>query len=153
MSDSRAVELHELVLASAVEGYAARAVEHVTHARMLLRHGRWNEARGPLSAAGELLPHLTTSLPWLAVLVRLELTWAFFTIRDVDVVAAELEVDASHEREDPPAVELLGPDRRLAGGQHVDHAGRVRLPAGRDAERAHHGHETDADQDERPERE
>jgi LuxR family maltose regulon positive regulatory protein len=85
LADKLSTDLHELVVSSRVEGYQARAVEHVTHARMQLRHGRWNDARTSLGEAQELLPFLTTALAWLAIQVRLELAWGFFTLRDVDV--------------------------------------------------------------------
>jgi LuxR family maltose regulon positive regulatory protein len=60
-----------------------------------LRRGRWDEARGDLTAALELMPDLTVSVPWLAVQVRLELARGFITLRDR--AAARMLLDEASE--------------------------------------------------------
>jgi LuxR family maltose regulon positive regulatory protein len=77
------------------ENSAARAVEHATAARTMLRHGRWNEARAALTSAQGLLPLLTIAVPWLAVQTRMELARGFVTLRDVH--AAQALLDESDE--------------------------------------------------------
>jgi LuxR family transcriptional regulator, maltose regulon positive regulatory protein len=89
-ADLLAEELHELVAASTVEGYLGRAVDCATTARMLLRHGRWNEARAAL-AAGQDLVSVLTAVPWLAIQIRLELARGFLTLRDADAARALLD--------------------------------------------------------------
>ena len=101
-ADALAEELHALVASSAVEGYLARSVDCAATARMLLRHGHWNEARAALNAGQELAPFLTVAVPWLAIQVRLELARGLVTLRNAD--AAQQLLDE--------AVELLG---RLPG--------------------------------------
>jgi LuxR family maltose regulon positive regulatory protein len=83
-ADELAETLVAVVAAAGNDGYPGRAVAHVTEAHMLLRHGRWNEAREALTATQELLPHLTDSIPWLAVQVRIELARGLLTLRDRD---------------------------------------------------------------------
>jgi LuxR family transcriptional regulator, maltose regulon positive regulatory protein len=65
-----------------LRSYPTRGAELAALARAALRHGRWDEARAELSAAAEILPSLTGSLPWLAVQVRLELARAHLALRD-----------------------------------------------------------------------
>jgi len=81
-ADAHAEEVHRLVVTSDVEGAPALATEHAATARMLLRHGRWNEARTALEAARELTPFVNLALPWLAVRLRLELARGLITLRD-----------------------------------------------------------------------
>ena len=69
-------------LVSRVQGGPARTAEHAANAHALLHRGRWNEARTCLTAAQDLLPCLTVAIPWLAVLVRIELGRGFVTLRD-----------------------------------------------------------------------
>jgi LuxR family transcriptional regulator, maltose regulon positive regulatory protein len=83
-ADSLSAELHELLAASAVEAYLARAVDSAATARTMLRHGRWNEARAALTAGRELAPFLTRAVPWLAIQMRLELARGFLTLRDAE---------------------------------------------------------------------
>jgi LuxR family maltose regulon positive regulatory protein len=86
--------IQELV-ETGVEGYPARALAHATHARALLRRGRWNEARAAVTAAREDTRRLTDALPWLAVQVRLELARALVTLRDA--ATAEELLDETRE--------------------------------------------------------
>jgi LuxR family maltose regulon positive regulatory protein len=58
---------------------------------MMLRHGRWNEARAALTSAQGLLPLLTAAVPWLAVQTRIELARGFVTLRDADAAQALLD--------------------------------------------------------------
>jgi LuxR family maltose regulon positive regulatory protein len=87
--------IQELVEDAGVEGYPARALAHATHARALLRRGRWNEARAAVTAARTEARHLTHALPWLAVQVRLELARGLVTLRDA--AAAEELLDEARE--------------------------------------------------------
>jgi LuxR family maltose regulon positive regulatory protein len=85
--------LQAVVQGGRVEGHPARALAHATHARALLRRGRWNEARAAVTAARESARHVEDALPWLAVQVRLELAHALVTLRDT-AGAADLLVEA-----------------------------------------------------------
>jgi LuxR family maltose regulon positive regulatory protein len=85
--------LQAVVQRGRVEGHPARALAHATHARALLRRGRWNEARAAVTAARESARHVEDALPWLAVQVRLELAHALVTLRDT-AGAADLLVEA-----------------------------------------------------------
>jgi LuxR family maltose regulon positive regulatory protein len=73
---------------------------------MLLRHGRWNEARAAVTAAREASARLTEALPWLAIQVRLELARAFLTLRDADA-AEDLLGEARAVLELVPGLDLL----------------------------------------------
>jgi LuxR family maltose regulon positive regulatory protein len=77
-------------LGGEAEGGVSSAAALAASARLHLRRGRWNEAKAELRSAGRLLPLLTHALPWLAVLVRLELARAYITLRDADAAAARL---------------------------------------------------------------
>jgi LuxR family maltose regulon positive regulatory protein len=81
-ADELEAELQAVVAAGGVEGHPARAFAHTTHARALLRCGRWNEARAAVTAARESVRQVADALPWLAVQVRLELARALLTLRD-----------------------------------------------------------------------
>jgi LuxR family maltose regulon positive regulatory protein len=72
----------EIVADSGLGSYPTRGLVLVASARASLRHGRWDDARAELAAAGEIVPSLTVSLPWLAVQVRLELARAYVALRD-----------------------------------------------------------------------
>src|SRR4051794_3379175 len=85
-ADKKAEELaaraNGLVALSGLQSAPGRAVEHAATAKMLLQLGRWNEARASLTAAQEILPHLSVAIPWLAVQTRVELGHGFATPRD-----------------------------------------------------------------------
>jgi LuxR family transcriptional regulator, maltose regulon positive regulatory protein len=98
--------LQAVVQAGRVEGYPARALAHATHARALLRRGRWNEARAAVTAAREAARHVTDALPWLAVQVRIELARALVTLRDTSA-AAELLDEARELLERSPNLGTL----------------------------------------------
>ena len=83
--------LQAVVEAGGVEGHPPRALAHATHARALLRRGRWNEARAAITAARESTRHVMDALPWLAVQLRLELARALVTLRDTGGAAELLE--------------------------------------------------------------
>jgi len=95
LTDELSKQLQRLVTTSDIESHLAGAVAHATTARMLLRHGRWNEARTALTAARDLTPSLTSAIPWLAVQVRLELIRGFITLRDIS--AAQQLLDEADE--------------------------------------------------------
>jgi LuxR family maltose regulon positive regulatory protein len=63
-------------------GFLSAALGLAVHARTLLRHSRWDEARAELAKAQRLTPILTDAMPWLAVQTRLELGQAYVTLRD-----------------------------------------------------------------------
>ena len=90
-ADELEAELHAVVAAGGGEGHPARAFAHTTHARALLRCGRWNEARTAVTAARESVRHVTDALPWLAVQLRLELARALVTLRDTGGVGELLD--------------------------------------------------------------
>jgi LuxR family transcriptional regulator, maltose regulon positive regulatory protein len=84
-------EARECVTDAGIEHYPARASQLAISARVHLRRGRWDEARSDLTAALELIPDLTVSVPWLAVQVRLELARGFITLRDRAAARALLD--------------------------------------------------------------
>jgi LuxR family maltose regulon positive regulatory protein len=90
-ADALAGTIGGLIAAAGTDAYPARAVAHVIEAHMLLRHGRWNEARTALTATQELLPHLTDAIPWLAVQIRIELVRGLLTLRDRDAALEALD--------------------------------------------------------------
>jgi LuxR family maltose regulon positive regulatory protein len=104
-ADELDTELQQLLETTDVDG-PARALAHASHARMLLRHGRWNEARAAVTAAREASARLTEALPWLAIQVRLELARAFLTLRDADA-AEDLLGEAHAVLELVPGLDLL----------------------------------------------
>jgi LuxR family transcriptional regulator, maltose regulon positive regulatory protein len=65
-----------------LDGYPTISLPLAVCARLFLRRGRSDQARGHLDRAQELLPGLTYALPWLAVQARLELTRALIALRD-----------------------------------------------------------------------
>jgi LuxR family transcriptional regulator, maltose regulon positive regulatory protein len=104
-ADELDAEIQRLLESIDVDG-PARAIAHTSHARMLLRHGRWNEARTAVTVAREASGRLTEALPWLALQVRLELARALVTLRDADA-AEELLADARTLLERVPGLETL----------------------------------------------
>jgi LuxR family transcriptional regulator, maltose regulon positive regulatory protein len=81
-AEKLSVRAHELVEEGQLGGYVTSSIELAATARALLRHGRWDQARACLTAAGRLTPFLTHALPWFAVQTRLELARAHVTLRD-----------------------------------------------------------------------
>jgi LuxR family maltose regulon positive regulatory protein len=77
-------EIQQLTESAGGESYPVAAVAHATHARALLRRGRWNEARAAVIGGREVVRHVTDALPWLAIQVRLELAWSLVTLRDAE---------------------------------------------------------------------
>jgi LuxR family transcriptional regulator, maltose regulon positive regulatory protein len=104
-ADELDAEIQRLLETTDVDG-PTRAIAHTSHARMLLRHGRWNEARTAVTAAREASARLTDALPWLALQVRLELARALVTLRDADA-AEELLAEARALLERVPGLEML----------------------------------------------
>jgi LuxR family transcriptional regulator, maltose regulon positive regulatory protein len=98
--------IQDVVASSGAEGHPARALAYATHARALLRHGRWNEARVAVTAARESARYVTDALPWLAVQVRLELARALLTLRDTGA-AGELLAEARTLLEGAPNLGTL----------------------------------------------
>ena len=93
-AEELSAEAQRIVASTGVEGPPARAIERATSSRLMLRNGDWNEARDALRAAKELTSFLTDAVPWLAVLVRLELARGLVTLRDRESAVALLaEVD------------------------------------------------------------
>jgi LuxR family maltose regulon positive regulatory protein len=76
------MQAHELVEEAHLDGYATSSIALAATARALLRHGRWDQARACLTAAGRLTPLLTFALPWFAVQTRLELARTHVALRD-----------------------------------------------------------------------
>ena len=81
-AEKLAIQAHELVEEAGLQGYATSGIELAATARALLRHGRWDQARASLRAAGRLTPLLTQAYPWLAVQTRLELARTHVALRD-----------------------------------------------------------------------
>ena len=104
-------EAHELVAAEQLEGYPSSAIELAASARVLLRHGQWDEARKHLTAARRVTPGLTDAVPWLSVRTRLELARAYVTLRDAEG-ARELLAEARTIQNARPGLGVLGPQTR-----------------------------------------
>jgi LuxR family maltose regulon positive regulatory protein len=81
-AEELAAEACELMEDTALKDYSTSALALAASARAMLRHGMWDKARYQLTLAENLLPRLTSALPWLAVQVRLEVGYACVTIRD-----------------------------------------------------------------------
>jgi LuxR family maltose regulon positive regulatory protein len=90
-AETLATEAGELLTSSGGNGYPARALERATRARILLRNGHWNDARAALAAAQEVRLFLTDSMPWLAVLARLELARGLTTLQDAEAARDVLD--------------------------------------------------------------
>jgi LuxR family transcriptional regulator, maltose regulon positive regulatory protein len=80
---------------SEVEEPPALAIERAVTARLMLRRGRWNEAREALTAAQVAVASLGAATPWLAAQIRIELAQGFIALRDAD--AAEEMLDEAGE--------------------------------------------------------
>src|SRR3954471_21548262 len=94
-AEKLAAQANGVVATSGLEGAPARSIEHAASAKVLLHHGRWNEARTSLTAAQDILPHMPVAIPWLAVQTRIELGHGFVTLRDAPAAEVLLgEVDA-----------------------------------------------------------
>jgi LuxR family maltose regulon positive regulatory protein len=81
-AETLALEARRLIEDGDLAGYATSALDLAVTARALLRHGQWDEARRQLTITQRLAPSLTYAIPWLSVLVRLELARAYVTLRD-----------------------------------------------------------------------
>jgi LuxR family maltose regulon positive regulatory protein len=90
-ADALAAEAHALVESGNLGSYPTGALALVASARTRLRHGQWDKARQQLTVAARLTPALTSSLPWLALQVRLELGHAYVTLRDRTAAQRVLE--------------------------------------------------------------
>ena len=94
VAEQLSAETQRTVTSDGVEGLAARALGHATSSRVLLRDGHWKEACAQIAAALELTPLLTDAVPWLSMLVRLELAHGLVTLRNRESAVALLaEVD------------------------------------------------------------
>jgi LuxR family maltose regulon positive regulatory protein len=100
------------------DGFPSAALQLAVSARVLLRQGRWDDARGNLAKAQRLTPRLTHALPWLAVQTRLELGWAYVTLRDV-AAARSLVGEIEEILERRPELGALG-DKASALAAEVD---------------------------------
>jgi LuxR family maltose regulon positive regulatory protein len=90
-AETLALEACSLVEANDLDDYSTSALALVASARSLLRHGLWDKARRQLTLAEKLVPDLTYALPWLAVQVRIELGYAYVTLRDREGALGRLE--------------------------------------------------------------
>jgi LuxR family maltose regulon positive regulatory protein len=107
-ADELAGDVRRLVAESDAAGYAARAADCAATSRVMLRQGRWNEARAALTAALDVLPFVTVAIPWLAVRLRLEIARGFVTLRDGDA-AQELLTEIADILRRVPLPETLAP--------------------------------------------
>ena len=90
-ADALAEEAQRVVEEGELDEYPTSALALAASARSRLRHGQWDHARRLLTAATRVTPHLTYSLPWLAVQARVELADAFVTLRDREAAGHMLE--------------------------------------------------------------
>jgi LuxR family maltose regulon positive regulatory protein len=104
-----ALQARYLIEDSELDAYATSALEIAISARMLLRHGQWDDARRQLTLARRLAPSLTHAIPWLSVQVRLELSRAYVTLRDRDG-ARERLAEAEEILRVRPALGAAGED-------------------------------------------
>ena len=97
-ADALAEEAQRVVEEGALADYPTSALALAASARSRLRHGQWDQARGLLTTATRVTPHLTYALPWLAVQARIELADAYVTLRDRDAAEDMLEAGARNPR-------------------------------------------------------
>jgi LuxR family transcriptional regulator, maltose regulon positive regulatory protein len=93
-AEELAAEACEVMEDTELKHYSASALALAASARAMLRHGNWEKARHQLTLVEKLLPRLTNALPWLAVQVRLEIGYAYVTVRDRK--GAERMLEESH---------------------------------------------------------
>ena len=90
-ADRLALEAHELVEKSSLDGYGTTAIALTASARAALRHGRWDDARTELGKAEELASHVDRgSFPWFVLQSRIELARAYLALRETPAVFAQL---------------------------------------------------------------
>jgi hypothetical protein len=77
-------EAHEIVATEQLEDYPSSAIELAASARVLLRHGQWDDARKHLTAARRVTRRLTEAVPWLSVRTRLRARACLLTLRDTE---------------------------------------------------------------------
>jgi LuxR family maltose regulon positive regulatory protein len=87
-----ALEARALLVDGPVAEYPTSAIAHAAAARVLLRRGRWDDARREIGQAEPLAKHLTEALPWLAGETRLALAAAYLALRDREGARAQLAV-------------------------------------------------------------
>jgi LuxR family transcriptional regulator, maltose regulon positive regulatory protein len=90
VAEELSLRAHALVEEGHLDGYVTSSIELAATARVLLRHGRWDQARACLTAARRLTPFLTHALPWFAVQTRLELVRTHLALRDAQGARALL---------------------------------------------------------------
>jgi len=78
-----AAAARSLVREGRLADYPTSALSLAASARVLLRRGRWDEAREDMDGAERLLCSLE-AMPWLSVETRLELAQAYVALRDAD---------------------------------------------------------------------
>jgi LuxR family maltose regulon positive regulatory protein len=90
-ADRLALEAHELLEKSSLDGYGTTAIALTASARAALRHGRWDDARTELGKAEELASHFDRgSFPWFVLQSRIELARAYLALRETPAVRAQL---------------------------------------------------------------
>jgi LuxR family transcriptional regulator, maltose regulon positive regulatory protein len=98
-ADLELADLSGLLESGALDTSPPCTIQLATSARAYLRHGDSNGARGLLERAAHLTPLLTDAVPWLAVLVRLELCSTYVALRAVKAAESLLaEIDDILER-------------------------------------------------------
>lgn len=90
-ADALSDEAWEIASGTELDGYPTSSVALAAAAHSSLRHGRWAEARELIAAAEPLSSSITASLPWLAVVARLELARCYMRLRDADAARVLLE--------------------------------------------------------------
>ena len=104
-------EAHEIVATEQLQEYPSSAIELAASARVLLRHGQWDDARKHLMAARRVTQRLTEAVPWLSVQTRLELARAYVTLRDTEGARALL-AEARTIQDARPELGVLGKQTR-----------------------------------------
>src|SRR5262249_35239730 len=90
-ADRLALEAHELVEKSSLDGYGTTAIVRTASARAALRHGRRGDARPERGKAQELASHGDRgAFPWFVLQSRIELARAYLALRETPAARSQL---------------------------------------------------------------
>jgi LuxR family maltose regulon positive regulatory protein len=89
-ADAFAMNARSVVQESGLEDYPTSALTYAASARSAVQRSDWVRARTDVERTTQLLPMLTSALPWLAVQVRLELARTRLELSEHDAASAVL---------------------------------------------------------------
>jgi LuxR family transcriptional regulator, maltose regulon positive regulatory protein len=133
-ADRLALEAHELIEKSSLDGYGTTAIALTASARAALRHGRWDDARAELGKAEDLASRVDRgSFPWFVLQSRIELARAYLALRETPAVRSQLTQIRQLLRERPHvgvlADEAAVLEREVEAISEVDGARAALTPA------------------------